>query len=134
MRPVTAGEQRVDVGAEVAVGRDHHFGAAAARGDVVDREAVADVDHLVARPGEGLRGEVEQLVRAGAADDPRRVDPVHRADRRAQLGRVRIGIAIGAPTASARAASAAGLVPSGFSLAESLTSSRPSAPVLRPGT
>ena len=32
------------------------------------------------------------------------------------------------------AASAASLVPSGFSLAESLTSSRPSAPVLWPGT
>ena len=37
-------------------------------------------------------------------------------------------------TPSARAASAFALVPSGFSLAESLMSGRPSAPVLLPGT
>ena len=81
-----AAEQRIDVGAVVRVGRHHQRRAAAPRGDVVDREAIADVDHFVARPGEGLRGEIEQLVGAGAADDPRRIDAVQRAERRAQLG------------------------------------------------
>ena len=91
--------------------------------------------HLVARPGEGAGGEVEHFVRSGAVDDPRRIEAVFRRDRLAQLGRAGIGIALerwsrrpGTPRALPA------LVPSGFSLDESLATLRPSSVVERPGT
>jgi hypothetical protein len=81
VRSVTQRQQRIDIGAVIGIGRDHRRRAAAPRGDIVDRKAVAHVDHLVARPGIALRGKVEQFVRAGAHHDPRRIDAVQPADR-----------------------------------------------------
>ena len=118
-------QQRIDIGAIILVGRHHRGRAAAPRGNIIDRKAIADIQHLVARPGEGLRRQIEQFVRTGAADNPRRINPMQRAQRLAQGHAIGIGIAIRRIARPASAANARGLVPSGFSLAESLISSAP---------
>ena len=88
------GEQRVDVGAVVAVGGFDRDRPAAPRGDVVDDKGKAREQHLVAHSGVAQGDKVEQLVRAGPADDPRRVDLVELADRLAQRGAVAVRIAV----------------------------------------
>ena len=50
-----------------------------ADGDRVDEEAVLGVDHLVARAEIAVRQQVEDVVRAGAADDAVRVEAMQRA-------------------------------------------------------
>jgi hypothetical protein len=84
-------EQRVDVGAVIVVGGDHGDGAAAAGGDLVQREAVADIENLVAGTGERARRERQQLAGTRTADDPRGVDPVQPAECIAQRGAVGSG-------------------------------------------
>ena len=73
-------QQGVHIGPVIGIGRDHRGRAATPRRDVINRKAVADVQHLVARPGKALRGDVEQFVRPGPAHDPRRIDPMQRAN------------------------------------------------------
>ena len=98
-----AGQQRIDIGAIVRVRRHHRHRAAPARGDVIDREAIADIDDLVARPGIGLRRDVQQFVRTGAHDDAIGGNAVQRAQRGAQVLAVGIGIARRFPRAVPRA-------------------------------
>ena len=85
-------QQRIDIGAVILIGRDHWQGPAAADDDIVEREAIADIDRLVARPGKGAGGDGEQFARAGAAQDPRGVDAMQRAQSFAQGNAVGVGI------------------------------------------
>ena len=62
-------QQRIDVGAVIGIGRDHRRRPAAPRRDIVEREAIAHIEHLVARPGKSRCRDGEQFARAGAADD-----------------------------------------------------------------
>ncbi len=64
------------------------------RADRVHQKPVPAVQHLVARPGIAAQQQPDQFVRAGAADDARRVEPVMAADRLAQLAGVAVGIAV----------------------------------------
>ena len=74
-------EQRVDVGASIALGRGHRHGADPERAQLVHQEAVRAVEHLVARTGVGAHQELDQLVGAGAADDPVGIELEAAADR-----------------------------------------------------
>ena len=89
------GQQRIDIRAVIGVGRFHRGRAAAPCSDVVNREAVAAEQDLVARTGKALRGEIEQFVRARTANDMRRIDAVLSAQRSAQCGGIGIGIGRG---------------------------------------
>jgi len=91
------GEDRVDVGGVVAVVDDDGLGTDATRGDLVDRETVADVDDLVAGAGIGARDQMQDLVRAGAVDDARRIEVVMRRQCLAQRGRAGVGITFQRP-------------------------------------
>ena len=64
------------------------------RADRVHQKAVPAVQHLVAGAGISAQQQRDQLVRAGAADDPRRVEPVLAADRLAQRLGAAVGIAV----------------------------------------
>ena len=88
------GEDRIDVSGELALGGDHRRRAAAEYGDAIDEEAVLRVDALLTRSEVAMRDQVEQLVRAGAADNARRVEAVLAADRLAQLQRGTVRIAV----------------------------------------
>ena len=89
------GQQRIDIAAVIGIGGDDGRGPAAPCGDIVDREAIADIDHLVAHAGIGLRGEVEQFVGAGAHDDARGINAMQLAQRLSQRHAIGIGIAGG---------------------------------------
>ena len=95
-------QHRIDIGAEIGIPDFDRCRTATACGNIVDREAVTAEQHFVARPGESLRGKVEQLVRSGAADDPRRIEAVFAPQRRAQCAGVRIGIFCGGVIARQR--------------------------------
>ena len=79
-----AREDRVDVGGEFGLGRDDVFGAVRHGGDRVHQEAVGGGDRLVAVAQIGVRQQIEDFVRAGAADDAVGIEPVGAADRLAQ--------------------------------------------------
>ena len=80
-------EDRIDVGGEIGLGRDHVDGAVRHRRDRIDQKAVGGRDRLVAAAQIGVRQQVEDFVGAGAADDPIRVEPEGAADRLAQHAR-----------------------------------------------
>jgi hypothetical protein len=82
-------QQRIDIGAVIGIGRHHRQRRSGAR-QCHRPKAIADVDDLVPRPGIGLRGDMQQFV-AGAHHDARG-DAVQRAQRRAQILAVGIGI------------------------------------------
>ena len=77
-------EDRVDVGGEVGLGRDDVLGAVRHRRDRVHQKAVRGGDRLVAMAEIGVRQQIEDFVRAGAADDAVGVEPEGAADRLAQ--------------------------------------------------
>ena len=89
VRSVAGREDGVDVGDAVALGHLDGLRPGGERRDAVHGEAVLGVDHLVLRAGVGLAEEVDDLVRAHAADDPRRVEPADLADGVAQARRGR---------------------------------------------
>ena len=60
--------------------------------DVIDRERVLGLDHLVAGAEIGAAEHEKDFVRARAADDARGIEPVARADRFAQRGGGAFGI------------------------------------------
>ena len=66
-------QQRVDVGAELALGRRYGHRPDPERAELVDQEAVRAVEHLVAGTGIGAHQQLDQFVRARAAHDPGRV-------------------------------------------------------------
>ena len=57
-----AAQDRVDVGGQVRLGRNHGRGAVRQDGDAVDEEAMGGEDALVARPEVGVRDEAQELV------------------------------------------------------------------------
>jgi hypothetical protein len=78
--------------------------APAARADRVHQEPVLAVEHLVPRPGIGLAQKCDDLVRAAAADHPRRIEPVRGGDGGAQFGMVggRVAVQVRAGVAQRR--------------------------------
>ena len=86
-------QQCVDIGAIIVVRRDHDIGGAFARGNIVNRKAVAHVDDVVAGPGIAHRNQVEQLVRTGAANNLIAFQIISRAQCFAQRIARRVGIA-----------------------------------------
>jgi len=88
------GEQGVDVGAVVLLRRRHRCRSHAQRVDRIHQEAELAVQQLIARPGIGAHQEIDQLVGARAADDALGVEAVVPADRRPQLGRIAVRIAV----------------------------------------
>ena len=52
------------------------------------------VDHLILGPGIGLAEEMDDLIRAHAADDAGRIEAMGLADRAAQGGMVGRGVAV----------------------------------------
>ena len=129
-----ARQHAVDIGGEIALLRDHRLGAVGGNGDRIDEEAIFRIDRLIAGTQIGMGEELQDLVRARAADDVRRLETVARGDRLAQFMRRTVGIefeTLGG--ARDRPPMAAGLAPSGFSLADSLWTFWPLAPAL-PGT
>ena len=58
----------------------------------IDEEAVLGVDRLVAGADIGVGDQVQDLVRAGAADDPVRVQAIGAADRGAKRRRRAVGV------------------------------------------
>ena len=109
---VRAIEDRVHVHDPPALGQPHGPGAGGTRGDGIHAEAVLGVEHLVAVAGIGLRQQPQQLVRARAAHDPRRVEPVGLADGGAQGGVRAVGVAVQVPAGAGegRAGGVAGAV------------------------
>ena len=94
VRSVTRARNRVDIGGQRTLG-DRDRGRADRLGaDRIHQEAVPAVEHLVARPGIGAQQQADQFVRAGAADDAVRVEPVMAAERGAQFRRAAVGIAV----------------------------------------
>ena len=77
-------EDGVDVGGEVGFGRDDVLGAVRHGGDRVHQKTVRGGDRLVALAEIGVRQQIEDFVRAGAADDAVGIEPVGAADRLAQ--------------------------------------------------
>ena len=77
-------EDGVDVGREIALGRDDVAGAARHGRDRIDQKAVRGGDRLVAMAEIGVREQIEDFVGAGAADDAVGVEPEGTADRLAQ--------------------------------------------------
>ena len=93
--PRFARDQRqkcVDIGAVILVGRNDNIGGAFARGDIVNRKAVADVNDIIACPGIAHRYQVEQFVGTGATDNLVGIQFVMRAERCTQRGAGRVGI------------------------------------------
>src|SRR4029079_16148307 len=68
----------------IFLGRDDVFGAVRHRRDRVDQKTMGGGDRLVALFEIGMRQQIEDLVRAGAADDAVRIEPEGAADRLAQ--------------------------------------------------
>jgi len=89
-------EDGVDIRGVVAVGGLDRYRAAPPSSDVVDREAEAAEQHLVAGSRKALRGQIEQFIRSRAANNSSRIYSMHRAQGRAQPARVRIRIVCGA--------------------------------------
>ncbi len=87
-----AREDRVDVGGEIGFGRDDVPGAVRHRRDRVDQETVGGRNRLVAMGEIGVREQIEDFVRAGAADDAVRVESEGAADRLAQHPRCALRI------------------------------------------
>ncbi|RXT27701.1 hypothetical protein B5U98_02605 [Bosea sp. Tri-39] len=86
------GEDRVDIGGEVRLGHDHRLAAGGEDRDLVDEEAVLSEHALVAIAEIDLGDQLQQFVRAGAADDAVGVEAVAAGDRLAQLRRRAVGI------------------------------------------
>ena len=63
-------QQRVDVGGPVALRHGDRCRSRRPGGDRVDQKAVLGIERLVAGTGVGAGQQAEQLVRAGAANDP----------------------------------------------------------------
>ena len=92
------------------------------------------VDRLVAVGEIGARQQIEQIVRAGAADDAVGVEPVGASDRFAQLGRRAVGIILEVLAGRAIGGDRLGLGPSGVSFDDSLNTLAAPGAVLLPGT
>ena len=86
------GQQRIDIGAVLLRLRQHRLGPDLVRQQGIEREGIARKQNLVPRSRKGLHRAMQQLARARPAYDPGRIDPVQRADRRAQFLGVGIGI------------------------------------------
>ena len=80
-------QDRVDVGGEIGLGRDDVDGAVRPGRDRVHQEAVGGGDRLVAMAEIGVREQIEDFVRTGAADDAVGIEPEGAADRLAQHAR-----------------------------------------------
>ena len=79
-----ARKDRIDIGGEVGLGRDDVLGAVRHGCDRVHQEAVGGGDRLIALAEIGVRQQIEDFVRARAADDAVGVEAVGAADRLAQ--------------------------------------------------
>jgi hypothetical protein len=85
-------EDRVDVGGVIRLRRHHGRAARAKGGDVIDQKSVGGMDRLVAGTDERMGEQIEKLIRAGPAHDPRGIEPERAPDRLAQLGGRTVGI------------------------------------------
>ena len=77
-------QDRIDIGGEIGLGRDDVFRAVRHGRDRVHQKAVRGGDRLVALAEIGVRQQVEDFIRAGAADDAVGVEAEGAADRLAQ--------------------------------------------------
>ena len=84
VRGVTQLQDRIDIGGVVGLGRDDVLGAIRHGRDRIDQKAMRGGDRLVALLEIGVGEQIEDLVRAGAADDAGGIEPVGAADRLAQ--------------------------------------------------
>ncbi len=92
-RLVGAGGQKVvDVWRQIGVWRGDGRAAVCLRGEPVEGKTVVGKQHLLPLTGIGHAEKGDKLVRAVAAQDPRRVDVMPGADGGAQVGAVRAGI------------------------------------------
>ncbi len=91
------GEDRIHVGGEILLGRDDGRRARAERRDRIDQKAVRGVDRLVAVLQVRARKEIEQIVGAGAAHQPIRIEAERSPDRLAQFGRGAIRVILQMP-------------------------------------
>ncbi len=87
-------EDRIDVGGVVLLGRCDRLRAGAERGDGIDEKPVGGVDRLVTVAEIGVGDQVQQIVRAGAADDAAGIEPEGAPDRFAQRGGGAVGIVL----------------------------------------
>ena len=88
------GQNGVHIGEQVAFRHLHHVAPGQAPGDVVDRKTVRRHDQLGARSTVDVAQQEDQVVGAGAAHDPRRIEAEPVGDRLPQLGRTAIGIPV----------------------------------------
>ena len=88
------GKHRIDVGGVVSLRRRDRRRARAERGDGIDEKAVGGMDRFIAVAEIGVGDEIQEIVRAGAADDSLGVKPEGAADRFAQRGRRTVGIVL----------------------------------------
>ena len=86
------GEDRVHIGGVVLFRNDHRRGARRQNRDAIDQKAMLGEDALVALVEIGGGGQMQHIVRAIAADDPRGVEPVAFGDGGAQALGGAIGI------------------------------------------
>src|SRR6185312_13908948 len=87
-------QEAVDIGGEIFLGHGDRRGARRFGGDRVHEEAVPAVEHFVAGAGIAAREHADELVRAGAADDALRIEPVAPRQGLAQLDGGAVGIAV----------------------------------------
>ena len=80
-------QDRIDVGGEIGLGRDHVDGAVGLGRDRIHQKAVGGGDRLVAMAEIDVRQQIEDFVGAGAADDAVGIEPEGAADRLAQHAR-----------------------------------------------
>ena len=77
-------EDRIDIGGELGLGRDHVDGAVRHRRDRIDQKAVGGRNRLVALAEIDVRQQIEKFVGTRAADDAVGVEPEGAPDRLAQ--------------------------------------------------
>ena len=87
-------QHRVHVRRQVALRRLHHLRPGVDASDFVDRKPMLGHHQIPARAAIGQAELVDQVVRSGAADDPRRIEPEPGADRAPQVRCTAIRIAV----------------------------------------
>ncbi len=85
-------EDGVDIGGKFNLVGDDRRAARRQNGDAIERKAMFGIDAFIAQAQEGIGQQKDQFVRARAADDLRRVEPMQRAERRAQGASRAVGI------------------------------------------
>jgi len=84
----------IDAGRQVHFGGHRRAGPVGPYGDGVDEKAVGGVDGLIAGAQIGMGDELQQFVRARAADDVLGIEPVACGDRLAQVVAAAVGIKV----------------------------------------